>query len=108
MAFYLDGIKTGRPVFLSAFLAVATAAAGHAATVVNRQSEAVQIKIVGQGSDGARTVAPGQVLENVCPEPCIIRLNSRADSAYEVQPEDHISIENGVMYYDNARDHPQN
>lgn len=86
------------------FLGSAASSATAAVTVVNRDDKDYKLTIV--EDNGARTtdhtLKPSQVLEGVCEQGCLMRVNDSEEDEYELQAGDKVSIEEGYLYYDEA------
>ncbi len=84
------------------FLGSVASAATAAVTVVNRDDKDYKLTIV--EDNGARTtdhtLKPSQVLEGVCEQGCLMRVNDSEEDEYELQAGDKVSIEEGYLYYD--------
>jgi len=73
-----------------------------AATVINRDTQARTLKI-GTGSDAQSVILqPGATSGAICPKGCIIELVGVAGGSYEIEGGDTVSIEEGLIYYDDA------
>lgn len=92
-----------RSVLVGVLLLGATAGSALASvTVVNRDDKDYKLTIV--EDNGARTtdhtLKPSQVLEGICEQGCLMRVNDSEEDEYELQAGDKVSIEEGYLYYD--------
>ena len=87
---------------LTSSLALATV------SLTNRDSKDHKLTVIEE--DGARTtdhvLKPQQLLEGICAKGCVIRLNDNAEDEYELEPNDKVSIEDGLLYYDEPENSP--
>ena len=81
-------------------LSGASARVSSAATISNRDDKEQNITIIEGDSKVDRVLKPQQVLEQICPKGCVLRLNGSDDDEYELEPMDVVSIEDGYLYYD--------
>ena len=76
--------------------------AASAATIANRGDNEVKLTIT-EGSSHQDEVLPiGKVIDGVCQKSCIIRLNDKSDSEYELEGSESVSVEGDVLYYDSS------
>jgi len=74
--------------------------AASAATITNRGDRQVKLTIT-EGSFRQDEVLPtGKVIDGVCQKGCIIRLNDKSDSEYELEGSESVSVEGEALYYD--------
>ncbi len=85
-------------VAISSSLAFATA------SVTNRDDKDHKITIIEGDKKQDFTLKANQVLENICAQGCVLRLNDSEDDEYQLEPKDQVSIEDGYLYYDNQED----
>ena len=88
---------------LAASVAAAVAFGAEAAAAVsltNRDDREHKVTVVEGESSQDHTLAPSAVLEGICPNGCVIRLNDNEDDEYELEGNDVVSIEEGFVYYD--------
>jgi hypothetical protein len=74
------------------------------ASVTNRDDKDHKITIIEGEKKQDFTLKPNQVLENVCAQGCVLRLNDSEDDEYQLEPKDNVSIEDGYLYYDNQEE----
>lgn len=71
-------------------------------TLVNRDAKDHKLTLIEE--KGAKTtdhvLKPSQILEGVCEAGCVVRINDSADDEYELEIGDKVSIEEGLLYYD--------
>lgn len=83
-------------------LASPVAAETNGVTLVNRDAKDHKLTLIEE--KGAKTtdhvLKPSQVLEGVCTTGCVVRINDSADDEYELEVGDKVSIEEGLLYYD--------
>lgn len=85
-------------------LATSTTFAFATASVTNRDEKDHKITIIEGEKKQDFTLKPNQVLENICAQGCVLRLNDSEDDEYQLEPKDQVSIEDGYLYYDNQDD----
>ena len=89
---------------ISAVLALALSSSLANATIslTNRDNRDHKLTVI--EDNGAKTtdhaLKPSQVLEGICPQGCVIRLNDSQEDEYELEANDKVSIEDGYLYYD--------
>lgn len=71
------------------------------ASVTNRDDKDHKLTIIEGDKKQDFTLKPNQVLENICAQGCVLRLNDSEDDEYQLEPKDIVSIEDGYLYYDN-------
>ena len=76
------------------------------ASVTNRDDKDHKLTIIEGEKKQDFTLKPNQVLENICPQGCVLRLNDSEDDEYQLEPKDVVSIEDGYLYYDNQDAEP--
>lgn len=85
-----------------ALMAMPAAASATGVTLVNRDAKDHKLTLI--EDKGAKTtdhvLKPSQVLEGVCATGCVVRINDSADDEYELEVGDKVSIEEGLLYYD--------
>ncbi len=84
----------------SAAALLATSIAADAASITNRDEKDIKVTIVEGETSSEHTLKPTQVLDKVCMNGCIVRLEGNDDDEYEVEAEDIVAIEEGFLYYD--------
>jgi hypothetical protein len=71
-------------------------------SITNRDDRDHKLTII-EGDGATKTdhvLKAGQVLEGVCPNGCVIRLNDSEEDEYELEGTEVVSIEEGYLYYD--------
>jgi hypothetical protein len=69
--------------------------------VTNRDEKDHKLTVIIEGQSNREVIIkPTQVLEDVCPKGCVIRLNDNEEDEYQLEPDDEVSIEDGYLYYD--------
>jgi hypothetical protein len=71
-----------------------------AASITNLDSKEYSFSVIEEDKTTDYTVSPSQMIENLCPNGCLIRLNSGEKDEFEFQPEDVVVIEDGQLYLD--------
>ena len=71
-----------------------------AVTLTNRDDRDYRITVVEGESSRELTVKPAAVLDSFCQKGCVIRLNNSEDEEYELEGNETVSIEDGLLYYD--------
>src|SRR5689334_14751358 len=85
-----------------AIAALLMTSAASAATITNRGDRQVKLTIT-EGSFRQDEMLPtGKVIDGVCQKGCIIRLNDKSDSEYELEGSESVSVEGDVLYYDSS------
>jgi hypothetical protein len=74
------------------------------ASVTNRDDKDHKITIIEGEKKQDFTLKANQVLENICAQGCVLRLNDSEDDEYQLEPKDNVSIEDGYLYYDNQEE----
>lgn len=85
---------------LSVAAAAFGAEAAAAASLTNRDDRQHKVTVVEDERSQDHTLAPSAVLEDFCPDGCVIRLNDSEDDEYELEGDETVSIEEGFVYYD--------
>jgi hypothetical protein len=88
--------------FTLALVAVelACASSASAISITNRDERQHKVTIVEGTVEQSHTLAPLGVLEGLCLQSCVVRLNDSADDEYELEGTEVVSIEEGFLYYD--------
>ena len=73
-----------------------------AATISNRDDKDQKITIIVGETKTDNVLKPLQVLEKICLQGCVVRLNDSEDDDYQIEPDDVVSIEDGYLYYDST------
>jgi len=96
----------GAPVGLVGMFAVVViaplflATEGLAATLTNRDAKEHTLTVI-SGKDGeTRLLKRNESWRDFCTDGCIVRLDDRENTTYELEGSDVVSIEDGVIYYD--------
>ena len=71
-----------------------------AATISNRDDKDQKITIIEGETKNDSVLKPLQVLEKICLQGCVVRLNDSEDDDYQIEPDDVVSIEDGYLYHD--------
>ncbi len=74
--------------------------AAEAASITNRDTKAVKVTISEGETTAEHTIQPMGVLDKVCMNGCIVRLDDGEEDEYEVEAEDVVAVEDGFLYYD--------
>lgn len=73
-----------------------------AVSVTNRDDKDHKLTVI--EDEGAKKtdhmLKPNQVLEGVCAQGCVIRMNDSDEDEYELEGTEVVSIEEGYLYYD--------
>jgi hypothetical protein len=77
------------------------------ASITNRDDRDHKITIIEGEVAKDHTLKPNQMLEGICPNGCVLRLNDSEDDEYQIEPTDIVSIEDGYLYYDNQEPDPE-
>ncbi len=70
-----------------------------AAQLINNDQRSYEIRIVADNERQSQQVAPGNTVDNLCPQGCILTLVGVEDGAYVLEGKEDVSIENGMLYY---------
>lgn len=84
--------------------AILAGPAALAASVTNRDTVQQKLTILSGASPDVRTLKPGEAARDICPKGCIVRLGDSREGEYEIEGQDTVSIENGLLYYDGPPD----
>jgi hypothetical protein len=84
----------------SAAALLTTSIVADAASITNRDEKDIKVTIVEGETSTEHTLKPTQVLDKVCMNGCIVRLEGNDDDEYEVEAGDIVAIEEGFLYYD--------
>jgi hypothetical protein len=71
-----------------------------AATIANRDDKDVKVTVIEGPTREDRIIPPGKAIEGICQKGCIIRLNDNENDEYELEGPEHVSVEDGFLYYD--------
>lgn len=74
--------------------------AAHASSITNRDDRDYKLTVIEDTATKDHTLAPSATLKGVCLQGCIVRLNDEDTSEYELEGSDVVSIEDGLLYYD--------
>ncbi|MFV0297811.1 MAG: hypothetical protein ACK5JT_17010 [Hyphomicrobiaceae bacterium] len=98
----------GLPFATAVAFGLATPAALASVSLTNRDGTDHKVTIIeDEGKKTSdQTVKPDQVLGDICPAGCIIRLNDNQQDEYELEANDKVSIEEGLLYYDDGPSAP--
>lgn len=97
--------RAQRPLVVLATLAALVASSGMTAaaiSLVNRDDKDHKLTVIEEG--GAKSsdhiLKPSQLLEGVCANGCVVRLNDSEEDEYQLEAGDRVSIEEGYLYYE--------
>ncbi|MDX2306763.1 MAG: hypothetical protein NW216_00830 [Hyphomicrobium sp.] len=94
-------LRAARSIAVASFiLAIPTAVT--AASVTNRDDREHVLTISEGAGQKGETLKPGQALDGICSNGCLVRLNGDDANPYELQGSDMTSIEGGKLYIDQA------
>ncbi len=83
-------------------LAVSSGSCLAAVSMVNRDDKDHKLTVIEDG--GAKStdhvLKPSQLLEGVCVNGCVVRLNDSEEDEYQLEAGDKVSIEEGFLYYE--------
>ncbi len=85
----------------SSFVSVASAA-----QITNKDSRSYRLLILESRARKEQVIAASQVIEDICPNGCVLRLVGEKDSDYIIETGERVSIEEGLVYYDDAAETP--
>jgi hypothetical protein len=90
------------PAILSALvgLVLSTVSAAAVVSVTNRDDKDHKLTVIEGDAKADHVLKPSQVLEGICQQGCIIRLNDSENDEYELEGSEIVSIEEGFLYYD--------
>lgn len=81
-------------------LALSTASATAAVSITNRDDKDHKLTVIEGDAKADHVLKPSQVLEGICQQGCVIRLNDSENDEYELEGSEVVSIEEGFLYYD--------
>ena len=79
---------------------LALGSAAHAAKISNHDETEHKLSIAQGEETSVKTIKPQQSLDSLCPKACVVRIDDNDEDEYELDAEDVVAIEDGVMYYD--------
>lgn len=89
------------PVCASAALLLSSAA--QAVSITNRDDVDQKVTIIEGTAKTEHVLKPNTVLEGICQQGCVVRLNDKVDDdPYELEGSDVISIDGGEFWQDNV------
>ncbi|MFM1816143.1 MAG: hypothetical protein RLZ98_2838 [Pseudomonadota bacterium] len=71
-----------------------------AATVANKDKQEHQLSIQERKGEHKASLKPGGKLENICPNGCVLRVGDNPNAVFQLEGDEVVSIENGLLYYD--------
>lgn len=74
----------------------------HASTLTNRDDKDHKVTVIEAKSTKDQQLRPSATLKGICSKGCVIRLDDKDDSEYELNGSEVVSIEDGYLYYDEA------
>lgn len=74
--------------------------AAHASSITNRDDRDYKLTVIEDTATKDHQLAPSATLKGVCQQGCVIRLDDSDMDEYELQGSDVVSIEDGLLYYD--------
>jgi hypothetical protein len=84
-------------------VALLITSAAQAATITHRSGQPTKVLVIEGAERQEKILSPGQVLDGVCQQGCIIRLNDSSSSEYELKSSESVSVEEGFLYYDDVK-----
>jgi hypothetical protein len=89
-------------VAVAAFLAAVLIwfPAAHASSITNRDDRDYKLTVIEDTATKDHQLAPSATLKGVCLQGCVVRLDDSGTDEYELEGSDAVSIENGLLYYD--------
>jgi hypothetical protein len=98
-------LRLARALSVIGLLSSTTAA--HAVSITNRDDHDYKVTIIEGETTADRMLGSSHALNGICMKGCTIRLNDREDGEYQLEANDVVSIEDGILYYDGpAPDEP--
>jgi hypothetical protein len=80
--------------------------AAHASSITNRDDREYKLTVIEDTATKDLQLAPSVTLKEVCQQGCVVRLDDSADEEYELEGSDVVSIEDGLLYYDDPAASP--
>mgnify|MGYP006889937798 CR=1 FL=1 len=77
-----------------------SASAVHAASITNRDDTDRKVTIVEGSSQRSLVLKPNEVLDGICEEGCLIRIDDNREDPFELEGSEITSIEDGQLYDD--------
>jgi hypothetical protein len=88
-------------LFYCAFVAgLALANPAQAAKISNHDETEHKLSIAQGDEIAVKTIKPQQSLDSLCLKACVVRIDDNDEDEYELDADDIVAIEDGVMYYD--------
>lgn len=83
-------------------LGLSSGLATAAVSMVNRDDKDHKLTVIEEGGTKStdHVLKPSQLLEGVCANGCVIRLNDSEEDEYQLEAGDKVSIEEGYLYYE--------
>jgi hypothetical protein len=81
-------------------LLLSTVSAAATVSITNRDDKDHKLTVIEGDAKADHVLKPSQVLEGICQQGCIIRLNDSEEDEYELEGSEIVSIEEGYLYYD--------
>ncbi len=83
-------------IWLICASAATTAAAS---TIINKDKQTHAVSIIERRGSENFKLLPAAKRENICPTGCFIRLNDDSDKQFQLEGNEIVAIENGLLYY---------
>jgi hypothetical protein len=74
--------------------------AADAASITNRDTKNIKVTIAEGETVTEHTIRPMEVLDKVCMSGCVVRLDDNEEDEYEVEADDIVAVDDGLLYYD--------
>lgn len=71
-----------------------------ATTLINADRNDRTISVIEGESRKTQTLKQGAVIENLCPDGCIVRIDGDPARDFILEGRERVTIENGLLYYD--------
>jgi hypothetical protein len=80
--------------------------AAHASSITNHDDRDYKLTVIEDTATKDHKLAPSATLKGVCEQGCVVRLDDSADDEYELEGSEVVSIEDGLLYYDDPAASP--
>jgi hypothetical protein len=94
-------------VLVGAFAVFCSVSSAQAISVSNRDDKDHKLTVIEGEAKVDHTLKASAILENICLNGCIIRLNDSDNDEYELEGTEVVSIEDGYLYYDGPEAAPE-
>ncbi|MEM9029173.1 MAG: hypothetical protein AAGC70_12470 [Pseudomonadota bacterium] len=83
-----------------------SAASAVSATISNGDAKTYQLRVTGKSGSRSEMLGPGKTIREICTKGCVVRLNDDPNNEWELEGDERVTIEDGLVFYDGPENKP--